>query len=144
MAKSANSERTEPGGSSAPPCQLGLDLQFLEEDGGRIAAHLHRSHPFVMLFLNGGIPEHGLEFSYEFVPMWISESGAGGISVVIDPKCFASVGPPVLGTLGEERGGTDHHERRDSPELVAVRLKVGVTVAEELFHIIVLPFKGFG
>ncbi len=35
-------------GVIVPPCQLGLVLQLLEEDGGGIAAHLHLLHLLLM------------------------------------------------------------------------------------------------
>ncbi len=97
-------------GVVAPPCQLGFVLQFLEEDSSRISAHLHFLHPLLMDFLDGGVPEHGLEFADEVVPVWVLVSWAGGISVIVDPKVFSSVGSPTLGAFGEEGGGTDHHE----------------------------------
>ncbi len=97
-------------GVVAPSCQLGLALQLLEEDGGRITCHFHGLHlPLVLLFA-GEIPERGLEFPDEVVPMWVSESGASGISVVVDSKVFSTMGPPVLGAFDEEGGGADHHE----------------------------------
>ncbi len=43
----------------APACQFGLVFQLLEEDGGRIAPHLHVLHPLFVLFFNGRIPKYG-------------------------------------------------------------------------------------
>ncbi len=81
-----------------------------------------------MLFFTGRVPEHGLEFQNEVVPVWVLELGAGRIAMVIDPKVFSTMGPPVLGAFGEEGGGANHHEGGDTAELVAERLKVGVAV----------------
>ncbi len=79
-------------------CQLGLAFWFLEEDGAWVIAHLHVLHPFLVLFFDGGVPECGLEFLDECVPMWVSESRASGIAIVVDPKILSSVGPPVSST----------------------------------------------
>ncbi len=92
------------------PASLALSFQLLEEDGGGITTHLHRLHRRLVFFFTCGIPERGLEFPDEVVPMRVSKLGAGGISIVVDPKVFATMGPPVLGALDEERGGTNHHE----------------------------------
>ncbi len=97
-----------------------------------------------MLLLAGGIPERGLELPNEVVPMRVSESGAGGISVVVDPKVFSTMGPPVFGTFDEERGGTDHHERGHSTELMAERFEIDVAVANKAVHIVMLSFEGLG
>ncbi len=92
-------------GVVAPSCQLGFVLQLLEEDGSWIATHLHLLHPLLVNFLDGGIPEHGLEFADKVVPVWISTLRASGITIVGDPEILPSVGPPVLGAFDEERGG---------------------------------------
>ncbi len=97
-------------GVMVPSCQLGLAFQLLEEDGSGIAPHLHVLHPLLVLLLAGRVPERGLEFPNKVVPMWVSESGTGGITIVVDPKVFAMMGPPVFGVFDEEGGGTDHHE----------------------------------
>ncbi len=94
----------------APSCQFSLLLQLLEEDGSGIAAHLHVLHPLLVFFFDGGIPKHGLEFPYEFVPMWVLESGTSGISVVVDPEVFSSMGPSGLGAFDKEGGGAHYHE----------------------------------
>ncbi len=125
-----------------PSCQLGLYLQLLEEDSGGIATHLHVLHLLLVLFFNGGIPEHGLEFLYEVVPVRVSESGASRVTVVVDPELFSSMGPPTLGSFDEEGGGADHHDGRYPSELVAERLEVGVAVADEAVHVVVLSFEG--
>ncbi len=97
-------------GVVAPSCQLGFVLQLLEEDGSGIAAHLHLLHPLLVHFLDGGVSEHGFEFTDEVVPMQISVSGTGEIPIVGDPEVLSSMGPPVLGTFNEKGGGEDHHE----------------------------------
>ncbi len=97
-------------GVIAPSCQLGLSFQLLEEDGGGVSRHLHRLHLGFVHFFARGVSERGLEFPNKFVPVWVSESGAGRVAVVVDPKVFATMGPPVFGVFDEERGGADHHE----------------------------------
>ncbi len=126
------------------PCQLGFALQLLEEDGSGIAAHLHALHCLLVLLFTGRVTECGLEFEDEVVPVGISESGSRGVSIVVDPKVFATMGPPVLGAFYEERGRADHHKGWDSSELVAVRLEVGVAVTEESVHVIMFPLERFG
>ncbi len=64
----------------------------------------------VFIFFAGGIPERGLKFPNEVVPMRVSVSGTGGISVVVDPEVLLTMGPPILGVFDEEGGGTDHHK----------------------------------
>ncbi len=76
--------------------------------------------------------------------MWVSESGASGIAVVVDPEVLSTMGPPIYGTFDKEGGGTNHHERRHPLELVAERLKVGVAVTDELVHVVMLSFEGLG
>ncbi len=142
--RNGGDHRSAATGVVVPSCQLGLALQLLEEDGSRITRHLHCLHLPLVIFLAGGVLERGLEFLNEFIPMWVSESGAGGVTVVVDPEVFAMMGPPVLGTLDEEGGGAYHHERRYSSELVTERLKVCVAVTDEPVHVVVLPLKGFG
>ncbi len=104
-------------------------FQLLEEDGSGIAAHLHVPHRLLVLFLAGGVTEHGLEFEDEVVPMRVSESRTGGVAIVVGPEVFSSVGPPVFCTFDEERGGAHHHEGWDSAELMVVGLEVGVAIA---------------
>ncbi len=129
-------------GVIASSCQFGLVLQLLEEDSGGITCHFHHLHlPLVFLFA-GGIPERGLEFLNEVVPVWVSESGSSRISIVVDPKVFATMGPSVLGTLDEQGGGADHHEGGYSSELVMEHFEVGVAVAYETIHVVMLPLEG--
>ncbi len=130
-------------GVIAPSCQLGLSFQLLEEDGGGIVTHLHRLHRLFVLLFAGGVPERGLEFPNEFVPMRVSESGAGGITIVVDPKVFATMGPPVSGALDEKGGGAHYHEGWYAAELVAERFEVGVAVAYETIHVVVVSLEGF-
>ncbi len=96
-----------------------------------------------MLLLAGGVPEYGLEFLNELVPMGVSESGAGGITMVVDSKVFVTMGPPVSGALEKKGGGAHYHERWYAAELVVERFKVGIAVAYETIHIVVLPLEGF-
>ncbi len=54
------------------------------------------------------------------------------------------MGPPVFGAFDEEGGGAHHRKRWDPTELVAERLEVGIAVAYETIHVVVLPLEGLG
>ncbi len=51
--------------------------------------------------------------------------------------------PPVFRAFREEGGGEDDHKGRDSPELMVKHLKVGVTVLNEVIHVVVVSFEQF-
>ncbi len=61
------------------PSQLRLSFQLLEIDDGGIRPHLQFSHPLLVNFFDGGIPELGLEFPHEVIPMGVLESWSIGI-----------------------------------------------------------------
>ncbi len=85
--------------SSRLPANLASCSNFWKKDGGGITSHLHRFHLSFMFLFTSGIPERGLEFPDEVIPMWVLESGAGGISVVVDPKVLSTMGPQSLAHL---------------------------------------------
>ncbi len=51
---------------------------------------------FFVLFLARRVPEHGLEFEDEVVPMQVSISRASGVSIVVDPKSLRDDGSTSL------------------------------------------------
>lgn len=123
--------------------QLGFSFELLEVNSVCVFSYLQLLHLFLMDLFNGWILELCPEFSDKVIPVRVSVSGSGGISVVVDPVYLTMMGPPVTSTFGEVGGHEDHHKRGDSLELISEHLKVGGAVSEKPLHVAMLSFEGF-